>query len=117
MAQILRYRSNLLHECRRRKKNEAKVLISEEPSLISVEEMHSAEIKMLKYAQTQSFIEELSCLRNKGSDAMLKKSVRKGSASSVKKSSSVVKLDPVLRDGLLCVGGRLRDAPIEEEQR
>ena len=78
--------------------------------------MHSAEIKMLKYAQTQTLlIEELSCLRNKGSDAKPKKSVRKGSASSVKKSSSVVKLDPVLRDGLLCVGGRLRDAPIEEE--
>ena len=26
-------------------------------------------------------------------------------------------MDPELRDGLLCVGGRLRHAPIEEEQR
>ena len=117
MAWILRYRSNLLHECRRRKEDRAKVLISEKPSPISVEEMHSAEIEILKYVQRQSFREELSCLQNKGSDAKPKKSVRKGSASSVKKSSSVVKLDPVLRDGLLCVGGRLRHAPIEEEQR
>ena len=31
------------------------------------------------------------------------------------KSSSIVKLDPELRDGLLCVGGRLRHAPIEQE--
>ena len=36
---------------------------------------------------------------------------------SVKKSSSIVKLDPELRDSLLCVAGRLRHAPIEEEQR
>ena len=35
----------------------------------------------------------------------------------VKKSSSILKLDPELRGGLLCVGGRLRQAPIEEKQR
>ena len=48
---------------------------------------------------------------------MSKKSVRKCSTSSVKKSSSIFKLDPELRDGVLCVGGRLRHAPIEEERR
>ncbi|PFX28559.1 hypothetical protein AWC38_SpisGene6728 [Stylophora pistillata] len=48
MAWILRYRSNLLRECRGRKKARAKVLISGKPSPISVEEMHSAEIEVLK---------------------------------------------------------------------
>ena len=117
MACILRYSSNLLRECRRRKEGKAKVLFSEEPSPISVEETHSAEIEILKHVQRESFREALSCLQNKGSDAKPKKSVRKGSTSSVKKSSSVAKLDSVLRDGLLCVGGRLRHASIEEEQR
>ena len=117
MAWILRYRSNLLRVSRRRKEDEAKVLISEKPSPISVDEIRSAEIEILKYVQKQSFGEELSCLQNKESDAMPKKSVRKCSTSSVKKSSSIFKLDPELRDGVLCVGGRLRHAPIEEERR
>ena len=110
--------SNLVRECRTRREVDAKVLlISEKPSPISVEEKHSAEIDIVKYDQRQSSKEELSCPQNEDSDAKPKKSVLKGSASSVKKSSLVFKLDPVLLDGLLCVGGRLRHAPIEEEQR
>ena len=117
MAWILRYRSNLLRECRRRKEGTAKVLVSEIPSPISVEEMHSAEIEVLKYVQRQCFREELVCLQGKESKVELKKSVRARRTGSVKKSSSITKLDPELRDGLLCVGGRLRHAPIEQEQR
>ena len=117
MAWILRYRSNLLRECRRRKEGTAKVLVSEIPSPISVEEMHSAEIEVLKYVQRQCFREELACLQGKESKVELKKSVRARRTGSVKKSSSIAKLDPELRDGLLCVGGRLRHAPIEQEQR
>ena len=117
MAWILRYRSNLLRECRSRKEGTAKVLVSEIPSPISVEEMHSAEIEVLKYVQRQCFREELVCLQGKESKVELKKSVRARRTGSVKKSSSIAKLDPELRDGLLCVGGRLRHAPIEQEQR
>lgn len=117
MAWILRYRSNLLRECRRRKEGTAKVLVSEIPSPISVEEMHSAEIEVLKYVQRQCFREELVCLQGKESKVELKKSVRARRTGSVKKSSSIAKLDPELRDDLLCVGGRLRHAPIEQEQR
>ena len=57
------------------------------------------------------------CLQGKESEVELKKSVRASRARSVKKSSSIAKLDPELRDGLLCVGGRLRHAPIEQERR
>ena len=48
MTWILRYRSNLLRECRSGKEDKAKVLTSEKPCPISVEEMHSAEIESLK---------------------------------------------------------------------
>lgn len=99
------------------RKTKLKVLVSEKPCPISVEEMHSAEIEILKYVQRQSFREELSCLQNKETDVKRTKSVQTDRRRSVKKSSSIVKLDPELRDGLLCVGGRLRHAPIEEEQR
>ena len=56
------------------------------------------------------------CLQGKESEVELKKLVRASSVRSVKKSSSIAKLDPELRDGLLCVGGRLRHAPIEKER-
>ena len=57
------------------------------------------------------------CLQGKESDVEPKESVRVSSARSVKKSSSIAKLDSEMRDSLLCVGGRLRQAPIEQEQR
>ena len=117
MAWILRYRSNLLRECCRWKDGTAKVLICGKPSPISVEEMRSAEMEVLKFVQRQCFREELVCLQGKESEVELKKSVRASRAHSVKKSSSIAKLDPELRDGLLCVGGRLRHAPIGQERR
>ena len=115
IAWMLRYRSHLLRESRRRKKDKDKELVTEKPCPISVEEMRSAEI--LKHVQRQSFKEELSCLQNKEADVKRAKSVPMGRRKSVKKSSSIVKLDPELHGGLLCVGGRLRHAPIEEDQR
>ena len=117
MAWILRYCCNLLRECCRRKEGGAKTLIYGKPSPISVEEMHSAEIEVLKHVPRQSFSEELVCLLDKESELELKKSVRASCARSVKNSSLTVKLDPVLRDGLFCVRGRLRHAPIEQERR
>ena len=65
MAGIFRYRSNLLRECCRRKEGTAKVLVSGKPSPISVEELHSAEIEVLKYVQRQCFREGLVCLQGK----------------------------------------------------
>lgn len=38
-------------------------------------------------------------------------------ASSVKKSSDIYKLDPVLKDGLLRIGGRLSRAALPEENK
>ena len=62
----------------------------------------------MRHVQGTNFHEELSNLR---------KSVAKGAESQarispVKKSSPIYKLDPKLEDDLLCVEGRLRNAPI-----
>lgn len=63
---------------------------------ITVEEMRKAERCIVSCIQEESFAEELSMLR---------------SGRSVKKSSPLCRLDPVVLDGLLCVGGRLKHAP------
>ena len=72
---------------------------------ISIEELKVADSSILKLAQQQSFKEEVHSL----SPATDKPSV--------KKSSSIVKLDPVLIGGLLRVGGRLQRAPIDNEAK
>ena len=61
---------------------------------ISVEEMRAAELEILKAIQRHHFPEEMRSLKRSGS--------------TVEKSSCLRSLDPILVDGLLCVGGRLR---------
>ena len=66
---------------------------------LSVEEMDLAEKEILKNVQRESFPEEVL------------------NPSLIKKSSTIVKLDAKMIDGLLRVGGRLRHAPIESETK
>ena len=62
---------------------------------ISVEELREAENEILKYVQNDHYREEIEqVVRNE----------------QIRKSNGLRKLDPVMRDGLLCVGGRLRKA-------
>ena len=68
---------------------------------ITVSDMIKAEKSVLKYVQRQHFAEEIS-------------SLKKGQ---IKKSSAIYKLDPKQVDNLLCVGGRLRYAPIPDEAK
>ena len=63
---------------------------------ITVEEMRRAECCIVSCVQGECFVEELSMLK---------------SGQAVKKSSPLYRLDPVISDGLLCVGGRLKHAP------
>ena len=64
-----------------------------DPLLISVEELRRAEHEILRYIQKQAFSQELADLT-------------KGAG--IKRTSHILKLDPVLLDNLLRVGGRLR---------
>ncbi|KAK2565490.1 hypothetical protein P5673_010560 [Acropora cervicornis] len=70
------------------------------PSLISVEEMKRAEKAILKNVQQTAFPAEVHQL------------IGPGDSKHVRRSSPLFKLDPVLRNGLLRVGGRLSCASI-----
>ena len=56
--------------------------------------------KILKHVQGRAFPEELNY-----------------PIKTVKKSSRLYKLDPHVKDGLLCVGGRLRNASLPSETK
>lgn len=70
--------------------------------LITVGELETAEEEICRVFQHEAFEEEIQVLSKKGT---------------VKKSSPLVRLDPILIDGVLCVGGRLNRAPIPNSQK
>lgn len=69
---------------------------------LTCEDLTKAETEIVKYAQKQGFQEDLE---------MLKEQQR------VKKSSSLRKLNPVLQDGLMRVGGRLSRAALPDDSK
>ena len=99
----------------RRKEGVVKQLVNGKPEPISVEEMKTAEVEILKHVQKQSFVEELRCTRNEKKERCDPTVEKRMKTRVVKKSSSVYKLNPVIVNGLLCVEGRLSCAPIQEE--
>ena len=92
VAWLLRYRDNLLKASTSDKSRR------EVPKFITPEEMERAEREILKHVQEQAFPEEFNYPKKQ-----------------VKKSSRLFKLDPCIINGLLCVGGRLRNATIPLE--
>lgn len=103
---ILRYKSKLLAKIKTRKLGqESRVAVTPLNSLISVQELSDAESEIIKQVQEKHFKEEINCLR-KGEQTKISK-----------KSSHLLKLDPEIRNGLLCVGGRLQQAPVNEAAR
>lgn len=91
----MRYKRNLKAQCVKCRNGGSTVSQTKDAiTPLSIEEMQYAETEVLKQVQKESFSEELS-------------------AKSIKKSSPIYKLDAIKEEGLLRVGGRLRDAPIE----
>ena len=103
IAWVLRYRSNLLSAIKTRQKTGQIKTQPEKLSLISTEELENAERAILKVVQQTVFQDEINTL-NRSSDRR------------VKRTSSLVKLDPFFRNGLLCVGGRLAQAVCRQRQ-
>ena len=100
VAWILRYRSNLLMASKSRVQSDQLKNPLEKPSLISVEEMERAEKAILQNLQQTAFPAEVHELTGPSG------------SKHVRRSSPLFKLDPVLRNGLLCFGGRLSCAHI-----
>ena len=72
--------------------------------------MNKAEKEILRHVQRESLKEEIAILQATGSGVGDVARTRKGQ---INKSSRVSKLDPWLMDGLLRVGGRLENAPLQ----
>ena len=91
---ILRYKHWLLRNVRR---NQTFPL----SKCITVSDIKEAEDAIIQCVQRECFAEEFQSLQS--------------SEGAVKKSSSLRRLDPVIMNGILCVGGRLKHAPHEYE--
>ena len=104
VAWVLRYKSLLRNAVEKRKQGEPMQFLCEnKASPLSVKEMEASERAIIKAVQIYSFQEELMSLRSEHS--------------AVKKSSRIAKLDPVLVDGVIRVGGRLQNSPIKQESK
>ena len=104
VAWILRFKSGTRDAVtRRRQGGDASLQPDKKVRPLDVEEMENAERAIIQVVQAQRFDDELLSL--------------KGAKREIKKSSSLVKLDPVLVDGILCVGGRLQNSPIQDRHK
>ena len=72
-------------------------------SPLDVKEMKAAKKAIIRAVQGLGFYKELLSLRTVQRE--------------VKKSSSIVKLDPVFVEVIICVGGRLHNSPIKKEAK
>ncbi|KAK6175033.1 hypothetical protein SNE40_013574 [Patella caerulea] len=94
IAWIIRYKSNLQKAVKKKKGNNDELNLSQR---LSVEELKGAELEIIKHVQKQHFSQEISSLQ---AERDFQKKALKG--------SSIFKLDPILVNGILRVGGRLR---------
>ena len=76
---------------------------------VTVHELREAEKEIIKHVQQVTFSEEIKVL-TKGQG-------KASNCKAIKKSSNIYQLDPVIKNGLLRVGGRLRRAQISEEAK
>ncbi|KAK0152982.1 hypothetical protein N1851_005349 [Merluccius polli] len=97
---------DLLLQCCKKKKEQTNVKLNKQSdksmktsTSFTCEDLMQAETEIIKFSQNQRFKEEISMLA-KGNN--------------VKKTSHLRKLDPVLSDGVLRVGGRLSAAAMPE---
>ena len=111
VAWLLRYKSWLL--ARVRKKNIEGKHATSSTGPITRDEMREAELCIVQFIQRRHFKKEIEELTN--SELVNEsKRARKGY---VKKSSAICSLDPVLVNGVLRVGGRLKYAPMEDSAK
>jgi hypothetical protein len=81
---------------------------------LTVDDMLVAEREIVKYVQGRSFQDELARLN--GVNAQNNKATRSIDGP-VRKTSPIYKLDPQVRNQLLCFGGRLANSPISDESK
>ena len=78
-------------------------------------EVNKAEREIVKFVQKQTFKEELLALSR--INRVCQETEKTTTKNPTKKTSSIYKLDPVLENGLIRVGGCLRQAPIQSDAK
>ena len=97
VAWLLKYRSWLLREIRSTNK-----IQGFKSGRLSTEEIHEAESAIVRCVQDEYFKEELKLLQS--------------SQKSIRRSSSLSRLDPVIINGVICVGGRPSNVPYSSHE-
>ena len=108
VAWVLRYKSNLLRRVKERE-NSKETMQKTTIGPVTVHELREAEKEIIKHVQHVTFSEEIKVLTKEQGKA--------SNCKAIKKSSNIYQLDPVIKNGLLRVGGRLRRAQISEEAK
>ena len=111
IAWTLRYIKNIQQQIQRRGVNNETYQSSlSEIKPLSVNEINEAETAIIKYVPKCRFEGELISFSNASKQ-------KQEQSSPVKKCSSIYKLIPILKDGVLRVGGRLGHARLENETK
>jgi len=114
IAWLLRYKRFLVNNYRQRSIETTSELIN---GAITTQELTTAKHEIIRYTQRQSFPTEMAALDANVNDETHTKARSQSTKRLVEKSSPTYKLNPQLRDGMLCVGGRLENAPIAESAK
>ena len=112
VAWLLCYRS-ALRKARERRSLGEPVPKHTEIQPMTVKEMQEAEREIVKVVQQQSFPIEIATIRKKESS----NAENNGNSRAIKPSSPIYKLDPISKNDVLCVGGRLRNSTLSDEAR
>lgn len=105
VAWLLRYKQQLRASVKKRKEGQSAVFpTNSEVKPIEVSELDQAELEIHKCVQAQAFKSEIPVLKARSTSV---------NSTRVLKCSSIYKLDPILVNGLVRVGGRLHCAPID----
>lgn len=111
VAWFLRFKSVLLNLVKNGKKDLNRHIMTTRkgkhektgPYVLSISDLEDAEVAILQFCQRQGFPQEIACLQ-KGMQNVIR-------------NSSIYKLDPLLANGILRVGGRLSKMAMPTEQK
>ena len=111
---MLRFRVKLRDAVEQRRTG--RVILTENKKIapIALDELESAEREIIRHVQNESFEEEVATLKRLGPSVLIGEGVTKRH---IKKSSKIIKLDPRLLDGVLCIGGGLGNGPFQQESK
>lgn len=87
---------------------------------ITVAEMEDAETEIVTYVEYQSFPQEIASFKNQTVDLSNDQTTRQQAQrqkKSTKKSSPINKLNPFLKNGILHVGGHLKNSSIPDRAK